>query len=220
MSKKTGASAAQKRRTQARGRDNRVWFVIVCVGAVVVVGAVIAAALASTQPALAEPAAEPVIVSGQPLPAYPDSGTDPALGMLLPTLRGTGLVGEPVTIGPDGRAKAIVVLAHWCPHCQAEVPRLVAWLADNPLPEGVDVIGLSTAIDEARPNFPPSAWLEREGWVLSTLNDDAGSSAYLALGALNTPGWVFVGADGTVRLRTTGELDPAEFGAILEQLAP
>jgi hypothetical protein len=100
------------------------------------------------------------------------------------------------------------------------VPRLVAWLADNPLPEGVDVIGLSTAINEAQPNYPPSAWLEREGWELSTLNDDAGSSAYLALGALNTPGWVFVGADGTVRLRTTGELDPAEFGAILEQLAP
>ena len=63
MSKKTRASAAQKRRTQARARDNRVWFVIVGVGAVVVLGAVIAVALASTQPALAEPAAEPVIVN-------------------------------------------------------------------------------------------------------------------------------------------------------------
>jgi thiol-disulfide isomerase/thioredoxin len=220
VSKKTRASAAQKRRTQARARDNRVWFVIVGVGAVVVLGAVIAVALASTQPALAEPAAEPVIVSGQPLPAYPDSGTDPALGMLLPTLQGTGLGGEPVSIGPDGRAKAIIILAHWCPHCQAEVPRIVAWLADNLIPNGVDVVALSTGISETRPNYPPSAWLEREGWELPTLNDDAGSSASLALGALNTPGWVFVGADGTVQLRTTGELDPTDFGVILEQLAP
>jgi thiol-disulfide isomerase/thioredoxin len=194
--------------------------VVFVVAAVVVLGAVIAVALASITPTLAEPAAEPVVVSGQSLPAYPDSGTDPALGMQMPTLQGTGLDGEPIAIGPDGRAKAIIILAHWCPHCQAEVPRLVAWLADNPLPDDVDVIGLSTGISETRPNYPPSAWLEREGWVLPTLNDDAGSSASVALGALATPGWVFVDADGTVKLRTTGELDPAEFGVILQQLAP
>jgi hypothetical protein len=36
---------------------------------------------------------------------------------------------------------------------------------------------------------------------------------------MSTPGWVFVGANGAVQLRTIGELDPADFGAILEQLA-
>ena len=219
MSKTRRTSVAQKRRTQAGAGVNRVWFAVLGVGAVVVLAAVIAVALASIQPTLAEPAETPVVVTGMPLPEYPASGTDPAVGMQLPDLEGTSLDGSPMTIRADGRAKAIIILAHWCPHCQAEVPRLVAWLANNPPPDGVDVIGLSTGINETRPNYPPSAWLEREGWELPTLNDDAGSTAYLALGGMSTPGWVFVSADGAVQLRTIGELDPADFGAILEQLA-
>ena len=220
MTKKTRPSATQKRRSQTGQSSNRLWFVGLGVGVVVVLAAVIAVALASGQPNRAEPAEAPVIVTGTRLPDYPDSGTDPALGMQLPGLEGIGLDGSAMTISADGRAKAIMILAHWCPHCQAEVPRIVAWLADNPVPEGVDVVGLSTAIDETRPNYPPSAWLEREGWQQPTLIDDASSIAYRALGGMAFPGWVFVSADGTVQLRTTGELDPAEFGSILEQLAP
>lgn len=220
MTRKARSSATQKRRSAAHEGSNRGWFVVLGVGAVVVLGAVIAVALATSRPSLAEPAAVPVVVTGTPLPAYPASGADPAVGMRLPTLEGTDLDGMPLSIGTDGRAKAIIVLAHWCPHCQAEVPRLVAWLADNPVPAGLDVIGLSSGISETLPNYPASAWLEREGWPLPTLNDDANSSASRALGSLATPGWIFVGADGTVQLRATGELDPAEFGTILEQLAP
>jgi hypothetical protein len=37
---------------------------------------------------------------------------------------------------------------------------------------------------------------------------------------MGTPGWLFVTADGVVQLRTTGELDPADFGAMLEEIAP
>jgi flavin-dependent dehydrogenase len=100
------------------------------------------------------------------------------------------------------------------------VPRIVAWLADNLIPNGVDVVALSTGINETRGNYPPSAWLEREGWQLPTMIDDADYTGYVALGGPTFPGWVFVAADGTVQLRTTGELDPTDFGAILEQLAP
>ena len=220
MTKRARAAGPQKHRTPVPGGTNRQWFLAGSIGVLVVVVAVVAVALASSQPAVAEPAQAPVIVTGTALPEYTAGQTDLALGMTLPTMRGTDLQGEPLTIGPDGRAQAIVILAHWCPHCQNEVPQIVDWLANNPVPEGVDVVGLSTGINEARANYPPSAWLEREGWKQPTMNDDANSTAYRALGAMATPGWVFVAADGTVQLRTTGELDPGEFGAILDQLAP
>jgi hypothetical protein len=219
---KSKTSAAQRRRTQPTSRGpNRMLLVVGGIGLVVVAAAVIALALGSATPALAEPASEPVEVSGTPLPEYPDAGEDPAVGAALPTLSGTDMTGAPLTIGPDGRAKAIIVLAHQCPHCQAELPRIVAWLADNPVPDGVDVLGISTAINPAGTNYPPSAWFEREGWEQPTLNDDAQATAYLAVSSgMGTPGWLFVTADGVVQLRTTGELDPADFGAMLEEIAP
>ena len=59
---------------------------------------------------------------------------------------------------------AIWFVAHWCPHCQAEVPRIVALAEQGRLPEGVDVAAVSTAVDATAPNYPPSAWLDRVGW--------------------------------------------------------
>lgn len=219
---KSKTSAAQRRRTQSTSqRPNRTLLIVGGIGVLVLGAAVIALALGSATPALAEPAEEPVQVAGTPLPEYPDSGTDPAVGQELPTVTGTDMSGAPMTIGPDGRAKAIIILAHQCPHCQAELPRIVAWLADNPVPDGVDVVGISTNINPAGTNYPPSAWFERDGWDEPTLNDDANGTAYQAVSlGMGTPGWVFVTADGIVQLRTTGELDPADFGAMLEEIAP
>jgi hypothetical protein len=191
------------------------------VGLVALTAAVMAIALSSNTPALPEPAEVAVEVDGAPLPEWDGAGADPALGMTLPTVSGTDLTGAAMTISADGRAKAVVVLAHQCPHCQVEVPRIVDWMANNPVPDGVDVLGLSTNINPAGTNYPPSAWLEREGWEPPTLNDDANRTAYQALTmGLGTPGWVFVTADGVVQLRTTGELPPEQFGALLEEIAP
>jgi hypothetical protein len=187
--------------------------------AVLAIVAIVAALLLSS-PSSSEPAAEPIQVTGTALPAMAAGAADPAVGMELPTVTGVGLDGEPLTIGPDDGALAIVVLAHWCPHCQAEVPRLVDWLAANEVPEGVRVVALSTSIDPARPNYPPSAWLEREGWTQPTLVDDASSRALGALGVTNFPGFVAVGSDGTVQQRLTGEMTGDQFGALLASIAP
>jgi hypothetical protein len=221
MTKKK-TSAAPKRRAQSTSQGpNRTLLVVGGIGVLVLGAAVIALALGSATPALAEPAEDPVQVAGTPLPEYPDSGADPAVGQELPTVTGSDMSGSAMTIAPDGRAKAIIILAHQCPHCQAELPRIVAWLADNSVPEGVDVVGISTNINPAGTNYPPSAWFEREGWTQPTLNDDANATAYRAVAlGMGTPGWLFVTADGIVQLRTTGELDPADFGAMLEEIAP
>jgi len=84
----------------------------------------------------------------------------------------------------------------------------------------VSVVGLSTAIDPVRPNYPPSAWFEREGWGQSTLVDDATSEALRALGLNTFPGFVFVDSQGAVVLRLTGEIGADRFAEILASLAP
>jgi hypothetical protein len=187
-------------------------------GLIVAVAAVAAILLSSGGgSATAEPAPR-LTVSGAALPAFASDGPDAAVGVTLPTLTGTGPDGAAAVIGPTGNPQVVVVVAHWCPHCQAEVPRIVTWLRDNTLPAGVTMTTLSTGIDPARPNFPPSTWLRNEGWTAPVLTDDAASSGLAALGFSSFPGFVFVNGDGTVAGRMVGELDPAQIASIAASL--
>ncbi len=189
--------------------------------ALIAIAAVVAFALSGTNSTgLAEPARAAVGINGTALPAFTDPASDAAVGQPIPQLTGTDLSGAPLSIGPDDGPTAIVVLAHWCAHCRAEVPLLVDYLASTGMPEGVRLVAISTAIDAARPNFPPSAWLEREGWTAPTLVDDASSSALAALGLTSFPGFVFVDGDGRVVQRYTGEMPIDAFDQVVRSLAP
>jgi thiol-disulfide isomerase/thioredoxin len=219
----TRASRSRRspRRTQPTPRRSLTPLVIGGVIAVVVIAAVAAVVIAGLAPAgIAEPASSSVAISGQSLPTLSDPAVDPAVGQRLPSLSGTGLDGQPIQIGPDDGPMAIVVVAHWCPHCQAELPNIVQLIDRGGVPAGVSVVGLSTAIDALRPNYPPSAWFEREGWRQPTLIDDANSDALRTLGLDTFPGFVFVDSQGAVSLRLTGEIGADRFGEILASLAP
>ena len=146
-----------------------------------------------------------VVVSGQPLPARDDTG-DPAIGVQAPVISGIGFDGSPRSIVP-GKPTLIVFVAHWCPHCQREIPRLVEWSADGGVPEGVDVVGIATGTDESRDNYPPSEWLEREEWEFPVVLDDEASTAGIAMGIDAYPFFVLLDASGKVVLRDSGELD-------------
>ena len=102
---------------------------------------------------------------------------------------------------------------------RAELPGLVDAIAGGAVPDGVSVVGLSTAIDPARPNYPPSSWFEQEGWDQPTLVDDADRHALDALGMDGFPGFVFVDEAGAVVGRLTGELGQDRFARILGSLA-
>jgi thiol-disulfide isomerase/thioredoxin len=196
------------------------WILLGGVAGVVIVAGVVAILLAGGSSGPPEPAEEPIVVTGQPLPDLPSEGSDPAIGQAAPALSGTGLDGQPLTIGPDDGPALIVVLAHWCPHCQAELPKLVDMLDSGEVPDGVSVVGLATAIDELRPNYPPSAWFEREGWHQPTLIDDVSSSGLRALGLPVFPGFVFVDAQGRVTQRAMGEVDPQVLIQAMQAIAP
>lgn len=157
-------------------------------------------------------------VSGESLPPLPDTGPDPAVGMPAPTVRGQGLSGNALHLGAPGQPTAIVLLAHWCPHCQAEVPELMTWLEGGGLPGGARIVAVSTLADPQRPNYPPSRWFEREGWTVPTMLDDEADSVAEAFGLTGTPFWVLVDGDGRVAGRSAGRLPTSALGTALDDL--
>ncbi|MEY2974061.1 MAG: hypothetical protein RIR49_481 [Actinomycetota bacterium] len=153
----------------------------------------------------------PVTVIGEPLPEYGGSiDGDPAIGMVAPGLVGEDYTGAPVVAahGTD-RATLIVFLAHWCPHCNAEIPELNALRDAGRLPADLDVVAVSTAIAPDRPNFPPSRWLIEKDWTYPVIADELDMSvesftAASAYGVTGFPFMTLVGADGTVVARWSG----------------
>jgi len=162
---------------------------------------------------------EPTI-EGAALPPMPQASPQDtsANGLVAPRLAGIGYDNSTVVIENDGRAKGVVFLAHWCPHCQAEVPRVQAWLDAGGGVDGVDLYSVSTAVDSGRPNYPPSTWLDAEGWTVPVIRDAQASSAHRAYGGGGFPYWVFTNSDGTVALRTSGQLQTEHLVQILESL--
>jgi len=162
----------------------------------------------------------PVAIDGAPLaPFDPAASPDPAVGTAAPRLEGTSFDGSPVTIAGDGRPKLVVFVAHWCPHCQAEVPVINQWLENRGQPEGVDLYGVSTGASQDLPNWPPSEWLADEGWKIPTLADDADSTAGSAYGVSSYPFFVTIDADGNVVSRGSGELTPDHLDALIANLS-
>ncbi len=149
-------------------------------------------------------------VTGTPLAQLPDSAStpDPAIGQVAPTLTGQSLFdGTALTITPGGgKPQLIVFVAHWCPHCQREVPVLVQWMASAQKPADLQVTAVSTAYNEAPDNSPASAWLQRENWPTPVMADSYDNTAANAYGLTAFPYLVVLGPDGTVKGRTTGEL--------------
>jgi thiol-disulfide isomerase/thioredoxin len=155
-----------------------------------------------------------VTIDGVALPRRSDTG-DPAVGRPAPSVTGTSFDGTAVSIEP-GRPTIVVFLAHWCPHCQAEVPVLTEHFDEEGLPEGVDVVAVSTSVDAGRPNPPPSSWLEDEGWPTPVLRDSAAAEAAAAFGLSGFPFLVGLDAEGRVVGRVAGEFPTSVFDALVE----
>jgi cytochrome c biogenesis protein CcmG/thiol:disulfide interchange protein DsbE len=204
-------------------KSNRTWIILGGIAAVVVVAVIIAVVSSgggSEPPRSSGKAVEvaPVQVTGTPLPDFPSSGTDKAIGMTVPTLTGQSLFdGSDMTIAPTGRPMAVVYLAHWCPHCQAEVPRIVALAKAGKL-KGVDVYAVAAAGHDELTNYPPSSWLEGEDWPFPTMVDSAQSTAAAAYGLTGYPYFLLVDAQGKVVDRAEGELDDSDIIAAVKAL--
>lgn len=161
------------------------------------------------------------VIEGQGLPLMPPQSPvdETANGFIAPSVIGEDFDNNTVEIdNADGKAKGIVFLAHWCGHCQAEVPRVQDWLDATGGVPGVDLYSVATAMNSGQGNFPPSDWLERENWSVPVIRDDQDNSVLAAYGSGGFPYWVFTNADGTVALRTAGELTIVQLEEILASL--
>lgn len=168
-----------------------------------------------------------VTVTGESLPEYPadgglfaDPATDPAVGQTPPTLTGQDFSGGDVTVVPGGGNPQVVIFAaHWCPHCQEEIPLIQEWIDGGDLPDDVQVTLVSTAVKADQNNYPPSDWLSSVGWSEQILLDNPDQSAAQAYGLTGYPYLVFIDADGKVVQRASGELPIEQFGTFVGELS-
>ena len=117
-----------------------------------------------------------------------------------------GFDGTPITVGgPTDGPTMVVYLAHWCPHCNREVPELIKLNDSGDLPEELTVVGVSTSSDPTYPNYPPSTWLADKGWPWTAMADDQASTAFVVSGGSGFPYLVILDADGKVVARDSGE---------------
>jgi hypothetical protein len=144
---------------------------------------------------------------------------DAAIGLSLPTVSGADFDGNPVTIAPTGTPKAILMASHWCDVCRQEIPDVQAWVNQGGLPDGIELVTVVTLTNSARPNYPPSEWLEREGWTAPVIVDDADGTVAAAFGLTGVPAWVFTDGSGNVVLRSSGLTDLPVLEAFLSVLA-
>ena len=153
-------------------------------------------------------------IVGEALPQMPDSGDDPAVGMKVPEIRAKNFDGGPVSlrIASIKRPTMVVFLAHWCPHCNREIPRIVELDAQGGIPADLRVVGVATGSRNDQPNWPPSAWLEDMDWKWETAADSQDGAIFSAYGGTSFPTMVLVGPDGTVMSRFSGEVETADLG--------
>ena len=158
-------------------------------------------------------------VDGESLPQYAGENDDNiSLGLSAPTFSAPDQNSEIFNLEKNGNSKALLFLAHWCPHCQREVPVVQSFIDSNGVPPGIDVIAVATSIDRGRDNYPPQEWLEREGWSETQIYDlDREIGEAYGLNAF--PYWVFLDKDLNVIARRTGNLPEDMVGALLVQLA-
>jgi cytochrome c biogenesis protein CcmG/thiol:disulfide interchange protein DsbE len=190
--------------------SNKSVWLIGSIAAAIAIAAIVAVATQSSSDDVVTGVEEfnSVEVVGDPLPQYSDSASDTAIGMTAPILTGKGFTGNTIVTGP-GAPTLLVFLAHWCPHCQREVPLLVQWNRDGLVPSGVDVIGIATSSDPASPNFPPSEWLAREEFpaLWPVMTDSGEKTAAAAMGVSGFPFFVLLDSNGKVALRLSGEIE-------------
>ena len=158
----------------------------------------------------------PITVEGAPLAPYDGAPVDLAVGETAPVVAGESFDGTPITIGgPTENPTLVVFLAHWCPHCNDEIPELLALDAAGDLPENLDVIGVSTAVDPAAENYPPSEWIVEKDWSWPAMADDENSTAIKTYGGTSFPFTVVLDAEGNVLARRAGSATAAETEAFL-----
>jgi cytochrome c biogenesis protein CcmG, thiol:disulfide interchange protein DsbE len=213
----TQTRTRSRKHSRTQSQKRRVPVLAIALGAVALV-AIIGIAISVGSEAERQddlPSFGPVAVEGASLTPLPDSGADPAVGTEAPVVAGIDADEAPTAIGGAGEPTILAFLAHWCPHCNAELP-ILADLQEDGTFDGVRTVAVLTGTNAAAPNYPPVGWLEDGGWSGDILLDDEASTAAAAYGLTSYPLLVALDADGNVVARTSGERSAEEVAAMAD----
>ena len=165
----------------------------------------------------------PTEVEGTPLPELLNEIDDAAVGLPAPIVVGTDFDGSEVVIdGATNGPTMVIFVAHWCPHCNAEIPRINELRDEEAFPSDLDIVGVSTAVQLNGEHFPPSEWRTELDWTYPMMGDgvDLVAQTFLATSAYGVnsfPFGVIIDADGNVAKRWSGEKTKDELLAIIDQ---
>jgi cytochrome c biogenesis protein CcmG, thiol:disulfide interchange protein DsbE len=214
---------AAREQEEAKAAQTASRWILPAVGLVVVVVGVLAVILsqaasggsAASPGASATPiAVAPPVITGAPLPTFAQTQGDAAVGMLAPAVIGQDYAGHTVTIAPTGKPMLVIFAAHWCPHCQREIPLIQQWIDAGKAPPDIEFRSVSTAITPTAPNYPPEAWFQSVGWTVPLIVDPTNSVA-TAFGLSGYPFFVLLDGKGAVVSRFSGEIAITDLEAIL-----
>ena len=166
----------------------------------------------------------PVEVVGESLPFLETDviEADPALGRAAPVVIGLDYDGDPVRIdAAENGPTMVVVVAHWCPHCNDEIPVLNELRYQGAFPADLNIVGVSTSPRPDGSNFPPSDWLVEKNWQWPVVADgvDTEAGTFIAAEAYGVSGFPFVtliDEDGNVAARWSGGREAAGITEAIE----
>jgi len=221
-------SARRREAREQRERQQAARWLLPAAGALIAVVAIVAIVLSqsgsggggtASAGTSAGVSAPPVSVTapqitGAALPRLTDPANDAATGMIAPTVAGHDYAGHAVSIEPTGKPMLVIFAAHWCPHCQREIPLIQQWINEGKAPADVDLRTVSTGVDPTLPNYPPEAWFQRVGWTPPVIADPTNSVA-AAYGLPSYPFFVLLDGKGHVVQRFTGEIPMDQLSQIL-----
>lgn len=213
--------------TTAPNQSSNKGFILLVVAVIIVgIGGVAFLATGRDSAISGEPIGKAVTVTGDALAPMPqdvgvsNAGNDTAVGQVAPDLDLTDFDGNPVAIKNDGRAKIIYFVAHWCPHCQVEVPLLQELISEGKKPADVDIYAVSTSVNAEAGNYPPQAWLKSKEKLDAILAaDDESNTALITYGGGGFPFAVYLDPENKVLFRTSGELGKDGIETAWQQVA-
>ena len=135
-------------------------------------------------------------------------GEDEAVGLPAPTLTGQSFDESEVVIDPgDGNAEDGCLPRPLVPSLPGR-GSAASRTGSTPghVPEGFEIVSVSTGVDSTRPNYSPSNWLSSEGWTPPVLLDDDAQTAAISYGLTGFPYFVMLDAEGNVWQRGSGEI--------------
>jgi len=218
MTSKSRSSRREAARQRERSASGAKWL-LPAAGLVIAAVAVIAIVLSQGGSGSSASAAPTVLtgpptITGTALPKFSQTLGDTAKGLAAPVVAGHDYSGSPVGIAPNGKPTFVIFAAHWCPHCQREIPLIQAWIDKGGQPSDVNLVSVSTGIDPTAPNYPPADWFKQVGWTVPIIDDPTNTVAN-AYGLSGYPFFVLLDGKGNVAARMSGEIPINDIESLL-----